>query len=373
MNSNISTVFNRQTTIYLRWLTLTLFLTFDLIVFGAYVRLSDSGLGCPDWPGCYAQATPWHAKTHIAIEQAANPDGPVTHFKAWVEMIHRYVASGLGLLCIGLLLMNIKWRAYLPIGYKLSCFTLCWICLQGAFGMWTVTLKLMPIVVTAHLLGGLILLSLLAWQHVRLTVRAAPLVNHKVLTVSDNLPYSKWTRWVGLFLIVLTVQISLGGWVSTNYAAMACTTVPLCQGAWIPDMDFAKGFTLWRDLGAIDATGTTGQWLPFSALVAIHWVHRVTAVLVLIVAFIVLLNIKTATVFKRYRIGIMVVLTVQILTGISTAIFGYPLLAAVLHTAGAALLVLLTVRLLASMYEMHKKAKRSISMGNVVSVQSSHD
>lgn len=146
---------------------------------------------------------------------------------------------------------------------------------------------------------------------------------------------------------------------SSNYAAMACSTIPLCQGAWVPEMDFAKGFTLWRDLGAIDATGTTGQWLPFSALVAIHWLHRMSAIAVTLIALIVLLKLKKASLFKKYRRGIMAVLTVQILTGISTVIFGYPLLAAVLHTAGAATLVMLTIRLLALMYEMKRHTCQS--------------
>jgi heme a synthase len=320
---------------YLRWLALTLFLTFDLIVFGAYVRLTDSGLGCPDWPGCYSQATPWQALSHIRAEEALRPDGAVTHFKAWVEMIHRYVATGLGVLCIGLLMGAWRLRGSSTIGWKLPAFTLLWICLQGAFGMWTVTLKLMPLVVTGHLIGGLTLLALLAWQHVQLS---APLM------VS---PASRQRRpWVWLLLAVVTVQIALGGWVSTNYAALACDTVPLCQGAWIPQMDFANGFSLWRDLGETKK----GAWLPFPALVAIHWVHRSSAVIVLAVAVWVLLQFKQAVELKPYRRGIMAVLTLQILTGLGNVVLNYPLLAAVLHTAGAAALVLILVRLLARLH-----------------------
>ncbi len=320
---------------YLRWLTLTLFLTFDLIVFGAYVRLTDSGLGCPDWPGCYTQATPWQALGHIRAEEALRPDGAVTHFKAWVEMIHRYIASGLGLLCIGLLVWAIRWRSALPIGWKLAAFTLFWVCLQGAFGMWTVTLKLMPLIVTMHLLGGLTLLALLAWQHVRLS--PAMWLSS---AARDQRP------WVWLLLACVVMQIALGGWVSTNYAALACDTVPLCQGAWVPTMDFEHGFTLWRDLGATK----NGAWLPFNALVAIHWVHRSCAVLVLAVAVLVLLKLKSAPELKAYRRGIMAVLTLQILTGLGNVLLNYPLLAAVLHTAGAAALVLIVLRLLARLH-----------------------
>ncbi len=333
-------ILKTQRSRYLRWLTLTLFLTFDLIVFGAYVRLTDSGLGCPDWPGCYTQATPWQALSHIRAEEALRPDGAVTHFKAWVEMIHRYIASGLGLLCIGLLVWALRWReALLPsgIGWKLPAFTLFWVCLQGAFGMWTVTLKLMPLVVTAHLLGGLTLLGLLAWQHVKLSPPLPlPLPSRSAL----HLP------WVCVLLGVVVVQIALGGWVSTNYAALACDTVPLCQGAWLPNMDFAHGFTLWRDLGATK----NGAWLPFDALVAIHWMHRSSAVIVLAVAVWVLLKLKQSPALKAYRRGIMAVLTLQILTGLGNVLLNYPLLAAALHTAGAAALVLILVRLLARLH-----------------------
>jgi cytochrome c oxidase assembly protein subunit 15 len=320
---------------YLRWLAFTLFLTFDLIVFGAYVRLTDSGLGCPDWPGCYSKATPWQVLDQIRAEEALRPDGAVTQFKAWVEMIHRYVATGLGLLCIGLLAWAIRWRDALPIGWKLSAFTLVWVCIQGAFGMWTVTLKLMPIIVTLHLLGGLTLLALLAWQHVRLSPALA-------ISASSRAQ----APWVWLLLAVVVVQIALGGWVSTNYAALACDTVPLCQGAWVPRMDFEHGFTLWRDLGATK----TGAWLPFDALVAVHWVHRSFAVVLLGVAVFVLLKLKRAHELKPYRRGIMGVLTLQILTGLGNVVFNYPLLAAVLHTAGAAALVLILLRLLARLH-----------------------
>jgi heme a synthase len=326
---------NAQQTRYLRWLALTLFLTFDLVVFGAYVRLTDSGLGCPDWPGCYTQATPLQAIKDIRAEEALRPDGAVTHFKAWVEMIHRYVASGLGLLCFGLLVWAMRWRSVLPIGWRLSAFTFLWVCLQGAFGMWTVTLKLMPIIVTLHLLGGLTLLALLAWQHVRLSPAIAVASASKAQS-----------PWVWLLLAFAVMQIALGGWVSTNYAAVACDTVPLCQGLWLPAMDVAHGFTLWRDLGATKS----GAWLPFNALVAIHWVHRSFAVIVLAVAVLVLLKLKRAAELKPYRRGIMAVLTLQILTGLGNVLLNYPLLAAVLHTAGAAALILILVRLLARLH-----------------------
>jgi heme a synthase len=328
---------NRQHKRYLRWLTLTLFLTFDLVIFGAFVRLTDSGLGCPDWPGCYTHATPWQASSQIHAEELLRPNGAVTHFKAWIEMIHRYIASGLGILCIGLFIWAIRWRKQLPIGWRLAAFTVFWVSLQGAFGMWTVTLKLMPLIVTLHLLGGLILLSLLAWQHVR---------------VSKPLPMPAATQsqrvWVCCLLAVLTLQISLGGWVSTNYAALACDTIPLCQGAWLPTMDFSQGFAVWRNLGVT----STGAWLPFTALIAIHWLHRNSAMVVLSTAIIVLLKLKHISELKAYRRGVMAILTLQLITGVSTVLFNYPLLAALLHTAGAAILLVIVVRLLARLYTM---------------------
>jgi heme a synthase len=340
---------NSKQTRYLRWLAFTLFLTFDLIVFGAYVRLSDSGLGCPDWPGCYAKATPWQVLDQIRAEETLRPDGAVTHFKAWIEMIHRYVASALGLLCIGLLVWAIRWRNALPNGdngWKLAAFTLFWVCLQGAFGMWTVTLKLMPIIVTLHLLGGLTLLALLAWQHVRLSTAAPIAVPIVAPSAKAHIATPQQRGWVWLLLAVVVVQISLGGWVSTNYAALACDTFPLCQGRLVPAMDFEHGFTLWRDLGATQ----TGAWLPFDALVAIHWVHRSSAAVVLAVAVWVLLKLKQADALKLERRAIMALLTLQIATGLGNVLLNYPLLAAVLHTAGAAALVLVLVRLLAKMH-----------------------
>ena len=324
---------------YRFWLTLTLFLTFDLIVFGAYVRLSDSGLGCPDWPGCYSKFSPLQALEQIRAEEALRPDGAVTHFKAWIEMIHRYVASGLGLLCIGLLVWAVRWRASasntsqgIQASVPLAAFTLVWICIQGAFGAWTVTLKLMPAIVTLHLLGGMTLLALLTWQWVRMEGER----------VRVDLAGTQ-RAWLWALLGVLVLQIALGAWVSTNYAAMACTTFPLCQGQVVPPMDFAHGFSLWRDLGATKS----GEWLPFPALVAIHWVHRSFAAVLIAVAVLTLVKLKPVEALKPYRRGIMAVLTLQIATGLANVLLNYPLLAAVLHTAGAAALVFILVRMLA--------------------------
>ena len=220
----------------LRALTwLTLFLTFDLVLFGAFTRLTDSGLGCPDWPGCYGNASPLGAQAEIHAAQTAMPTGPVTHGKAWVEMVHRYLATGVGVLITVLAIVG--WlqarQRRAAISPWWATFTWVWVCLQGAFGALTVTMKLYPAIVTGHLLGGLGLLALLAAQ--------SQAYQRRPLALSRGLLAATW------ILFTLSVaQAALGGWVSTNYAVLACSDFPTCQGSWWPSMDFAHGFTLRR-------------------------------------------------------------------------------------------------------------------------------
>mgnify|MGYP006142474583 FL=1 len=206
----------------LKALTLiTLFLTFDLVLFGAFTRLTDSGLGCPDWPGCYGSATPIGAQVEINAAQTAMPTGPVTHGKAWIEMVHRYLATGVGVLI--LTLASMTWwlrRQSREVSPWLPTLTLVWVCMQGAFGALTVTMKLFPAIVTLHLMGGIGLLVLLMAQAVRYDgAGSRPLPS--VLRLG---------LWAGFVLLCL--QIALGGWVSTNYAVLACTEFPMCQGSW---------------------------------------------------------------------------------------------------------------------------------------------
>ena len=312
---------------------LTLFLTFDLVLFGAFTRLTDSGLGCPDWPGCYGSASPAGAAPHIEAAQIALPGGPVTHAKAWVEMIHRYLATGVGVLILTLTLLS--WGARLAgrrqPGALLSPWwptaTLLWVCLQGAFGALTVTMKLFPAIVTLHLLGGLVLLALLRAQ----TVRHAQAQGGAGATVLST----ETRRCVMIAFALLWLQIALGGWVSTHYAVLACTGFPQCQGSLWPVMDFRQGFTLWRELGA----GPNGGYISFQALTAIHYVHRLAAYAVFVVLMALaarLYRLPAVRVQARWLAGLTLL---QAATGLSNVVLGWPLAGAVMHTGGAAALV----------------------------------
>lgn len=325
---------------------LTLFLTFDLVMFGAFTRLTDSGLGCPDWPGCYGSASPVGAQAEIAAAQAAMPDGPVTHRKAWIEMIHRYLATSVGFLIVVLTIAS--WRNWIrqrkahcatltvvPVAAQLetparvhpgwATFTLLWVLLQGAFGAWTVTMKLFPAIVTMHLLGGIVLLMLL-------TVQAM------LGSGQPSLMASRTVQWLAVIsLAALLLQIALGGWVSTNYAVLACSTFPDCNGSWWPEMDFAQGFEIWRELGMT----STGEYLGFAALVAIHYTHRLAAygVIALLLALVwALWKIEDA---RWHAQWLLALLALQFATGLSNVVLDWPLLAAVLHTGGAAALAVL--------------------------------
>ena len=324
----------------LRALTLlTLVLTFDLVLFGAFTRLTDSGLGCPDWPGCYGSASPLGARDEIQAAQSALPTGPVTHGKAWVEMVHRYLATAVGVLITVMTLLSWQqWRRDIRDGAELAArispwwatATLLWVCVQGAFGAFTVTLKLYPAVVTAHLLGGLALLALLAAQAWRPTTR------ERVVEVGIAL-----RRGVFVVSLLAVLQIALGAWVSTNYAVLACSDFPTCQGRWWPVMDFEHGFSVLRPLGV----GKDGDWLPFAALTAIHMVHRLGALLLLTGLAWLVWRLMREPALRRHAAGLVGVAAWQVVTGISNVVLDWPLLAAVAHTGGAAALVLLLTAL----------------------------
>jgi heme a synthase len=306
---------------------LTLFLTFDLVLFGAFTRLTDSGLGCPDWPGCYGNASPVGAVHEIRTEETRMPTGPVTQGKAWVEMVHRYLATGVGVLITTLTLATwLQRKRGVPVQPRWPALTLAWICLQGAFGALTVTMKLFPAIVTMHLLGGLVLLALLAMQAV--AYRQAQRGSGPV-----EIPASARHWLVGAYAL-LWLQVALGGWVSTNYAVLACSTFPQCQGSWWPTMNFSQGFELWRALGR---TGT-GDLIAFPALTAIHYTHRLVAYALFIVLGVLAWRLRGTALHATSRIVAALALW-QFATGLSNVVLDWPLVAAVSHTGGAAGLV----------------------------------
>ncbi|SFB32239.1 cytochrome c oxidase assembly protein subunit 15 [Collimonas sp. OK607] len=349
---------------YRKLVWVTLFLTFDLIMFGAFTRLTDSGLGCPDWPGCYGHSNPLQAHAHISAAQEAMPDGPVTVMKAWIEMTHRYFAMGVGVLIISLMVIAwMRWLGWPKAGNSASgqksrqeskfspwfpTVLFLFVCLQGAFGAWTVTQKLQPVIVTTHLLLGLTLLAMLTWLGARQSAHA-PVAASAASLVKPAL--------IGMLLLVL--QIALGGWVSTNYAALACTDFPTCHGALVPHMDFANGFTLWRHLGMT----ADGEFLSFQALTAIHWTHRSFAFVV--IAFIVWLACKALRTQGLEKTGrwLLIIVGLQLITGLSTIFLNWPLSIAVAHNGGAALLLLLLVML-------NYKARLALSVSSVLGAPS---
>ncbi len=331
---------------------LTLFLTFDLVLFGAFTRLSDSGLGCPDWPGCYGSASPLGARESIGAAQSAMPTGPVTHGKAWIEMLHRYLATGVGALIT--VLAVTAWlearrqrsRATTAVSPWWPTVTWLWVCGQGAFGALTVTMKLYPAIVTLHLLGGLGLLALLAIQSqlpLRSTLVLSPALRRGAVAV----------------LGLVVVQTALGGWVSTNYAVLACAEFPTCQGSWWPPMDFDHGFTVLRELGA----GKDGGYLPFAALTAIHMVHRIgAAILVLAIGVLIWRFWATGVApLRRWVMALAGAIAWQVASGLGNVLFDWPLLAAVSHTGGAAALLVLFSMLLTRSWPERSPIPASVS------------
>ena len=316
------------------------FMTFDLIIFGAFTRLTDSGLGCPDWPGCYGTSNPIHALGDIQLAQNAMPTGPVTVMKAWIEMIHRYLAMTVGALIlvqVSLAFSKVKSLGKAPFIASLGLLFL--VCLQGAFGAWTVTLKLQPIIVSLHLILALILLACLtAYAQQTWEVSSSVVRTLRVQPVPAAL--------VAIALAVLFMQVFLGAWVSTNYAVLACPDFPTCQGSAWPETNWAEGFTLWRQLGL----NAQGEFISPVALQTIHWAHRVFAILVLLcLGFLGLTAYRLATpatpTLKRFARLLFTLLLLQVIAGISNVVFQWPLIAALMHTAGSAALVFCLVRM----------------------------
>ena len=309
-------------------LTLCIVLTLCVVSLGAYVRLSDAGLGCPDWPGCYGKllGVPDSHK-EISHAETAFPHAPVEAGKAWKEMIHRYLAGILGLLIAALAVLSIWPRRHSTL-IAPSLFLVGLVGVQAALGMLTVTWLLKPVIVTLHLLGGMLIFATLVGMYAKQTLA----------WVEFSTPAIKVLAWAVTALVF--TQIALGGWTSTNYAAMACSDYPLCQGQWIPaDLEWSHAFVFNRELGQT----TDGQMLSLQSLTAIHWTHRNFALVVMgaCIAFAIQLRKQTQT--RAMGNAMLTAVIAQVLIGISNIWLQWPLGMAVLHNTGAAILLGISV------------------------------
>lgn len=300
-------------------------LAFCVVLLGAYVRLSDAGLGCPDWPGCYGELT----VPQVATAQQAFPDKPLEPHKAWKEMLHRYLAGSLGLLILALFVLAWRRRGQAGISITLPALLLGVVTLQALLGMWTVTKLLKPVIVSAHLMGGMTTLGLLTWWVHRRCGRS--------IGAAD--PAQALIPWARLGLVVLAAQLLLGGWTSSNYAALACVDFPQCQGAYWPDMDYAHAFHLARELGV----SADGSPLTLSALTAIHWTHRLGALVTFGYLLWLASRLWGSPLLREYSLALVVALLAQVSLGIANVKLGLPLALAVAHNAGAAILLILLV------------------------------
>lgn len=311
---------------------LLVLLSLAVILFGAYVRLSDAGLGCPDWPGCYGRLV---VPDTAAADPQLHAQRPLVAAKAWKEMIHRYLAGTLGLGI--LLLFVISWR-YRPSGERFyPSLTLILVIFQALLGMWTVTLKVKPLVVTAHLLGGMGTLALLWWHWLRIAGGYYAIRWQQA---------SRYRPWVLLALLLLVLQVFLGGWTSSNYAAFGCVELPTCSaGRWWPETDFSEAFVLWRGIGVNYEFGV----LDAPARTAIHLAHRIGALL--LTGYLLLLCLRGIKADLDPQVNrafgwVLLALLLQISLGISNILFALPLPLAVAHNGGAALLLLSLLLLL---------------------------
>ena len=320
-------------TLFRRLCLVATLLALVVIVMGAWVRLRHAGLGCPDWPGCYGHLTVGQAVENAEHANAAFPERPLEADKALKEMIHRYAASGLGLLILAIAILAWLNRRDPAQPMRLPGFLVALVVFQGLLGMWTVTLLVKPAVVTAHLVGGLSTMALCWWLALRVDRTTRP-------------PGERGLRRLAVIgLLVLALQIMLGGWVSTNYSALACPDFPTCQKSFWPEMDFKDAFILWRGLG-IDYEGGV---LDHPARVAIHFVHRLGAVVTaLVLGFLAWRAIRTgqSRAVRMAGTALAVLLVVQWTLGPVMVLKALPLELATAHNGVAALLVLAMVALL---------------------------
>ncbi len=306
-----------------------------VVVLGAFTRLVDAGLGCPDWPGCYGHLTWPTTASEVEKAEALFPEAPVEHDKTWPEMVHRYFAGVLGLIVLAILIIALrgpKISERPPI--KLPVFLAIIIIVQAAFGMWTVTLKLWPQVVTAHLLGGFMTLSLI-WLMAQRCSRWHWQLESSVLNRIKPL--------VLFGLAVLIIQIALGGWTTSNYAAMACPDLPTCHGEFWPEADYVQGFNIFQEVGP----NYLGGQLDNHARTAIHMAHRIGALLVTCVLLVLALRLWFSKIAEAQHMSVVLAgaLTLQVVLGLSNVYWVLPLPVAVAHNAVGAILLLVLVTL----------------------------
>ncbi|MFJ1268913.1 heme A synthase [Legionella lytica] len=306
--------------------TAAVLLSLLVVMLGAYTRLTDAGLGCPDWPGCYGRMVLPSAASSLQQAQTTFPQIPIESRKAWTEMVHRYAAGTLGLLIfyIGFSMLRKRLQgANLP--WHLPAALLVLVVFQAALGMWTVTLKLLPVVVMGHLLGGMLIVACLS----RLRFQVSSLKG-------EDLP--QWRPWLRLAVIIVFFQIALGGWVSSNYAGISCVGFPLCNGDWLPELHFAQGFNLFSPVGA----NYQGGLLDHEVRVTIQFIHRIgavlTAVYVLTLALLMMLNVRFKY-LKGAAFVMFILVLVQFTLGILNVVYLLPISVAVAHNGVAALLL----------------------------------
>jgi len=309
-------------------------LCFGVVVLGGYTRLSNSGLGCPDWPGCFGHIAPTGSAEHYASDADVR--------KAWIEMIHRYFASTLGLIIVVIAALSIRARRVPGVRVGFSLLLLVLVVLQGMLGMLTVTWLLKPLIVTGHLVGGLTTFALLLWLWLTMRSEMREVDGHTVLAGNRVAESGHKARlWAALSLAALALQVGLGGWTSSNYAAVACPDVPKCQAQWFPEADYKDAFVLWRGLGINYAGGV----LDHPARVAIHFTHRLGALLasalLLLAVFSALRGLGAGP--RWAALAVVAALAAQISIGVFMVLRAFPLELAAGHNAGAALLVAATV------------------------------
>ncbi|NIY82303.1 COX15/CtaA family protein [Vibrio hepatarius] len=306
---------------------LSLVLTFIVIMLGAYTRLADAGLGCPDWPGCYGHLTVPNESHEIALAKSLYPSLTVEAHKAWLEMIHRYFAGTLGLVVFAITFLCLRSRA---VSFGLPVLLSLVIVFQALLGMWTVTMKLMPIVVMGHLLGGFTLFSLLCLLYWKLSDASSPAL--------DEVKASSGLRVLSLVTFgAVVLQIALGGWTSSNYAALMCTSLPICQGDWVNYLDFKTAFQPLQPHSDSYEFGT----LEYGARMTIHVTHRFGALLVTLLSLALVYRLFCAQSSRLKNAGkrVAMLLGIQLLLGVTNVLFSLPLVVAVAHNLGAALLL----------------------------------